>query len=120
MQKEKATSETFNDGTCSIRIIDEDGNAAEEKEHLRFQERTIGVKRHYEAMTAKAKIDRLIRVPQRPWLTTEYLVVIEGEVYELEQVQKIGDTKPKTNDLSLRITRQRRVTSGKTGHQGTK
>ena len=37
--------EVFNDGVCSIREIDDDGNAGRQKEALRFQERTVGIKR---------------------------------------------------------------------------
>lgn len=111
-QNSKDTFETFNDGIVSIRLIDEDGNAGGEKERLRFRERTVGAQRYYEAMTAKVQIDRMIRVPFRPWLTTEYLAVIEGEIYEIKQAQKIMDTKPKTNDISLHISRQRRIADG--------
>lgn len=92
--------------------IDDDGNAGKEKENLRYQDRTVGVKRYYEAMTAKVQVDRLIRVPYRPWLTSEYLAVIEGEVYEIGQVQKIFDSMPKCSDISLHLTRQRRVADG--------
>lgn len=113
MPKNLTDFERFNDGICTIHLIDEDGNATEAKENLRFQERTVGVKRYYEAMTAKVTVDRLVRVPQRPWLTTEYLVVIDGAVYEIRQVQSIGDTMPKTNDLSLHLARQRRAVGGK-------
>ena len=111
-QNSKVTFEVFNDGLCSFREIDDDGNAGQEKEALRFQERTVGIKRYYEAMTAKVQIDRLIRVPMCPWITSEYLVVIDGQVYEIKQVQKINDTAPKTNDISLHLTRQRRVADG--------
>lgn len=111
-QSSRATFETFNDGIVSIRLIDDDGNAGNEKERLRFQERTVGAQRYYEAMTAKVQIDRMIRVPFRPWITTEYLAVIDGEVYEIKQVQTVMDTKPKTNNISLHIARQRKVADG--------
>lgn len=111
-QKITDTFETFNDGLVRIFQIDDDGNAGTEKEKLRFRNRTVGVKRYYEAMTAKVQVDRLIRVPFRPWLTSEYLAVIDGEVYEIKQVQVIPDSRPKTNDISLHIARQRRVADG--------
>ncbi len=111
-QKNRDISETFNDGICSIHFIDDDGNAGTVIEKLRFQERVVGTKRYHEAMTVKMQIDRLIRIPFRPWLTTEYLAVIGGTVYELEQVQTIPDSRPKTNDLSLHLARQREVEDG--------
>lgn len=104
--------ETFNDGTCSFRKIDDDGNAGEEKENLRFGERIVGDKRYYEAMTNKVQIDRIIRVPHRPWLTTEYLAVIAGEVYEINRTKFISKTMPVTDEIYLRLTRQRRIADG--------
>lgn len=111
-QGSRVIFETFNDGLCSLRIMDDDGNPGMEKECLRYQERTVGVRRHYEAMTAKVQVDRLIRVPFRDWLTSEYLAVINGEVYEIGQVQVIPDSLPKCKDISLRLIRQRRDTDG--------
>lgn len=111
-QNSRVTFETFNDGVCSFRFIDEEGNAGKEKEHLRYGEKTVGAQRYYEAMTNKIQIDRLIRVPYRKWLTTEYLAVIDGKVYEIEQVQMIPDSYPKTSAVSLHLARQRRVTDG--------
>lgn len=109
MQDSRVIFEAFNDGLCSLCVMDDDGNPGMERERLRYQERTVGVRRHYEAMTAKVQVDRLIRVPFRDWLTSEYLVVIGGEVYEIGQVQVIPDSLPKCNDLSLRLIRQRRI-----------
>lgn len=104
--------ETFNDGTCSFHEIDDDGNAGSIKAAIRYQERTIGYKRFIESMTAKVQVDRLIRIPAQPWMTTEYLAVIGSEVFEIKQVQKINDTQPKANDVSLHLTRKRRVSGG--------
>lgn len=111
-QNSRDTFEAFADGICSFREIDEDGNAGIEKAHIRYQERTVGVKRYYEAMTNKVQVDMLIRVPWQAWLTTEYLAVINGQVYEIKQVQTIADSLPKTNDVSLHYTRQRRGADG--------
>lgn len=103
----------FNDGRCGFYLIDEDGNAGTLKESLPYEERTVGYKRYYEAMTNKVKADRLIRVPNRPWLTTEYLAAMDGDVYELKQVQLIPDANPPSRDVTLHLARQRRVTDGK-------
>ena len=108
-QNSRNTFETFNDGICNFHEIDEDGNAAEILESIRFQERTVGIRRYYEAMTAKVQIDRLIRIPYQPWMTSEYLAVIHGQDYEIKQVQVIPDSLPQCNDISLHYTRQRRV-----------
>lgn len=112
MQKKNKIFETFNDGICKIHLIDDDGNAGKTKETLRYQERTVGVKRYYEAMTAKVQVDRLIRIPFRSWLTSEYLLSLNDEVYEIKQVQIIPDSTPKTNDISIHLLRQRKITDG--------
>lgn len=106
------TFEKFNDGIVAIYEIDDDGNAGTQKEKLRFSEKTVGYNRYYEAMTAKVQIDKLIRVPFRRWLTSEYLAVIGSDVYEIHQSQTIMDSFPKTTALSLHLTRQRRIADG--------
>lgn len=111
-QKAKDTFEVFNDGICSFCEIDDDGNAGTVKANIRYQERTIGVTRFYEAMTAKVQVDRLIRIPAQSWITTEYLAVIGMEVFEIKQVQKVSGTLPKINDVSLHLTRRRRIADG--------
>lgn len=112
-QGSRVTFETFNDGLCSFHMIDEKGDAGSLKEKVRYGERTVGSQRYYEAMTNKVKIDRMIRVPYRPWLTTEYLAAISGEVYEIVQVQLIPDTLPRTQNVTLHRSRQRRIADGK-------
>lgn len=112
MLRTKNQFETFNDGVTAIYKMDEDGNPERQVEKLRFQERTVGIKRYYEAMTNKIQIDRLIRVHFRSWLTTGYLAVIEEQIYEIKQVQIISDAFPKSNDISLHFVRQRRETDG--------
>lgn len=108
----KATFETFNDGVVSIREIDEDGNAGTELGRFRYQERTVGIKRYYEAMTNKVQVDKLIRIQHQQWMAAEYLAVIDGQVYEIVQAQTVPDTLPKTNDLSLHLARKRRDVYG--------
>lgn len=104
--------EAYKDGICTLCRIDDEGNAGDERERLRYGERTVGIKRYWEAMTHKVKVDRLIRVQFREWLTTEYLAVIGGVVYEIVQVQKIPDALPVSMDLSLHLARQRRYADG--------
>ena len=111
-QRPTVSFENFNDGIVSIHEIDDDGNAGKIYGKFRYGERTVGAARYYEAMTAKVQIDRLIRIPYQRWITTEYLAVLEGKVYEIRQVQIIQDTLPKTNALSLHLARQREVADG--------
>ena len=112
MQKNTITFEKFNDGIVAIHEIDDDGNAGNCKEKIRFSEKTVGYNRYYEAMTAKIQIDKLIRVPFQRWLTTEYLAVIGADVFEIHQAQTIMDSFPKATALSLHLARQRRIADG--------
>lgn len=113
-QKTKAAPqfETFNDGVISFHLIDDDGNAGALAGAFRYQERTVGAARYYEAMTNKLKIDIMVRIQYQSWLTTEYLAVIGGTVYEIIQVQTVGGTLPKTQNVSLHLARQRVVADG--------
>ena len=104
--------EAYKDGICILCRIDDEGNAGKEMEKLRYNERTVGIKRYWEAMTHKLQVDRLVRVQYREWLTTEYLAVIGGRVYEIVQMQKIPDALPPSLDLSLHLARQRRYADG--------
>lgn len=108
MQNDKSDFQTYNDGICHFHEIDEDGRPEKEVERLRYQERTVGVRRYYEAMTAKMQIDRLIRVPFREDITTGHYAVIAGQTYKIQQVQTIADCRPKSMDISLQKIRQRR------------
>ena len=112
MQKDKNIFETFNDGICNICCIDEEGKIGDIKAALRFRERTVGITRYHEAKTDKLQTVRLIRVPMQAWLTTGYLVTISDEIFEIVQVQSIYDTLPRANDITLRMTRQRRSENG--------
>ena len=87
----------------SIHLIDDDGNAGQIRGKFRYAEKTVG---------AKIQVDRLIRIQYQEWLTTEYLAVIHGRVYEISQVQMIPDSLPKTSALSLHLARQREVADG--------
>lgn len=111
-RKTTVSFETFNDGLVSVHLIDDDGNAGQIRGKFRYAEKTVGAARYYEAMTAKMQVDRLIRIQYQEWLTTEYLAVIRGRVYEISQVQMIPDSLPKTSALSLHLARQREVADG--------
>ena len=103
----------LNDGLVEIYTVEntgENGNtpvetlAAVPKERLRYRERTIGVKRHYEAMQAKERVDLLIRVPFRPGVSAQDVAVptFDGKQYLITLIQKIEGTIPPLMDLTLR------------------
>ena len=77
---------------------------AEPKERLRYHRRTIGIKRHYEALQAKERVDLLIRVPFRPGVSGLDVAVPseDGMQYSITLIQRIEDTYPPMMDLTLR------------------
>lgn len=70
---------------------------------LRFQRRTVGIRRHYAAMTAGAKVDLLLRVPFRPEVSPQDVAVptLDEKQYRITLVQVPEDIYPLVMDLTL-------------------
>lgn len=70
---------------------------------LRFQRRTVGIRRHYAAMTAGAKVALLLRVPFRPEVSPQDVAVptLDGKQYRITLVQVPEDITPPVMDLTL-------------------
>lgn len=107
------TATQLNDGIVAIFTVEnagENGGTPREmlsenpKETLRFKQRTVGVKRHYEAMQAKERVDLLIRVPFRPGVHVNDVAIptTDGVQYLITLIQRIEDTTPALMDLTLR------------------
>ena len=94
--------QSFNDGLLEIFHTDDDGNP-EEMPYVskRYQNRVIGVKRHYAAMTADSKISKLVRVSGIVEPHETDIVQIEQKSYQIVQTQYIHDTIAVT-DLTLK------------------
>ena len=100
----------FNDGIVEIYAVE---NAAApgrkpddvliRKGRLRYQRRTVGIKRHYAAMTAGAKVDLLLRVPYRREISTQDVAIptLDGRQYRITFVQVPEDVTPSVMDLTL-------------------
>ena len=100
----------LNDGVVTIYAV---GNTAEpgdmprkkltKKGRLRYKRRTVGIKRHYAAMQAQAKVDLLLRVPYRPEVSAQDVAVptLDGKQYLVSFVQVIQDETPPVMDLTL-------------------
>ncbi len=103
-------TQSFNDGVVNIYSV---GNIAspgnKPKEgltlkvgFLRYEERTVGMGRFWSAMQAKARIDLILRVPQlRNVSAQDVAIPIDGEQYEIKQIQYPPDVDPPVMDLSL-------------------
>lgn len=73
------------------------------KAALRYQRRTVGIKRHYAALTAGVRADLLLRVPYRPEVSAQDVAVPtpDGKQYRITLVQVPEDVVPPVMDLTL-------------------
>lgn len=94
--------ETFNDGIAEIYSTDEKRKLDQLIATPRYQEKVIGVTRHYAALSAQEQINLLIRIPQLRLFSEDCKCVIDGYIYEIKQIQHINDTLPKVTDISLK------------------
>lgn len=105
----KQRTQPFKDGVVKIYAlgdISEPGNMPKEgltlKETLRYDERTVGMSRFWTAMQAEAKIDSVLRVPQRRNVSAQDIAIPnDGEQYKIIQIQYPKDVELPVMDLSL-------------------
>jgi hypothetical protein len=71
-----------------------------EKFRVAFCEKTVGVTRFYAALGASKRVDRLIRIPERPAEVGDS-VFVGGKDYEILQTQSIEGATPPVLDLTL-------------------
>ena len=109
----KTKFESYSDGVVGIyKVTDlaQPGDLPVEglvlKQSLRYKERTVGLNRYYAALQNDIKVDYVIRCPEVRGLSdkaTDILVaiLIDGQQYEVKQIQYIEDAVPASMDLSL-------------------
>ncbi|MBD5169246.1 MAG: hypothetical protein HDT20_03880 [Oscillibacter sp.] len=100
----------FNDGTIVIYAVENRAapgkkpkDALFKRGVLRYQRRTVGIKRHYAALNAGAKVDLLLRVPYRPEVSSQDVAVpsLDGKQYRITFVQVPEGVTPPVMDLTL-------------------
>ena len=101
MAKKQVQFENFNDGVCALWQLDKAKKPTLLLGNVRFQERTVGIKRNFEAEQAGHTVQKLIRIPWMDFIKPGVFVVIEGQQYTVLQVQKIFNTIPECVDLTL-------------------
>ena len=93
---------SFTDGVCDIYTTDyEDEKLPNKYTSLAFSNRVLGFKRYFDAAARQIDVNRVIRIPQVPGITTYDYVVINTVTYGVKMVQEIYDTNPLTIDLTL-------------------
>ena len=105
--------ESYPDGVVILYKVDNIGAAGDMpieglvlKQSLRYKERTVGMGRYYAAMQNNIKVDYVIRCPEVRGLSekaTDILVaiLIDGQQYEVKQIQYIEDAQPPSMDMTL-------------------
>ncbi len=104
-----AKVQTFNDGIVDIYSV---GNIAEagnmpkdgltiKVSNLRYEERTVGMGRFWTAKQEHAQISQLIRVQRINSVTIHDVAILNGQQYDIVQVQYPKEPEPPCIDLSL-------------------
>lgn len=93
--------ESFNSGILDIFQIKKNEIIKEVAAGIRFQDKTIGVSRYYEAKVASSRVDRLVSIQMIDNVDQGNLVMIENIQYMIGQIQYKYDTMPPTLWLSL-------------------
>lgn len=106
-------SQQFNDGLVQIYTVKdaaEPGRQPVEKLFLkcslRYEERTLGIKRLYLSRQNQAEIVKVIRVPRVAVTSQDVAVTHDGKQYRIDAVQTVKDVFPPSLDLSLRNIEQ--------------
>ena len=82
-----------------------------EKAILRYEERSLGLQRYFNAQQNQIQIERVIRCPRRPGITNQDVAETEdGARYRINMVQAGMDVYPPCMDLTL--ARYEQVSSG--------
>lgn len=71
------------------------------KHSARFEERVVGMARYWTAKQASATIDRLVRCYRVESVSTHDIAVVNGEQYDIKQIQYPPDLSALCMDLSL-------------------
>lgn len=91
----------FTDGIADIYTVRDDDTIELMQGGIRFEAMTVGSQRFFAAKDHQHSVDKMIAVPKCPEPTANMVAVINGEQYDILQVQEIKDSFPKTRQLSL-------------------
>lgn len=108
---ENGVSQNFNDGLVKIYTVTNGAApgktpvptlSAQPVYSLRYEERSFGIQRYYNAQQNQIQIERVIRVPRVDGVTNQNAAVTEdGKIYRIDMVQPLTDIYPPAMDLTL-------------------
>lgn len=99
----------FTDGIADICTVRDDDKIELTQSGIRFEAMTVGSQRFFAAKDSQHSVDKMIAVPKCPEPTANMVAVINGEQYDILQVQEIKDSFPKTWQLSLERIKEANV-----------
>lgn len=99
----------FNDGITNIYAVDNIASPGDQPKQglrlmfsgLRFEYKTIGVRRNYEALQANVKLSEMIQIPIHREISSQDVAIINNRQYDIDQVQHLTDTNPPSSKLTL-------------------
>lgn len=111
-----STTQTFNDGVLNIYRIDNTAAPGEmpnetptiKYQGIRYDNRTVGMSRFWQAKQEDVRIERLVRCPRLSDVHALDIIQTEtGDQYNIEQIQYPRDVYPPSMDLSLSVVNVR-------------
>ncbi len=104
------TRQTFNDGIAEFYTVTNTAERGNKPNNilvvksyvLRYDSKTVGIKRFYTALQNQIEISMLIRTLYKDDVSMHDVVIINGRQLEIVQIQYPEDVWPKCMDLSLR------------------
>lgn len=103
------TIQSYSDGLVRIYSavnVTDSGNAPKKRlihrHSLRYEERTVGIVRHYAALQVNDRIDMVLRCQRVPLSTLDIAVPNDGKQYRITLIQTPRGVEPPSMDLTLR------------------
>lgn len=102
-------TQTFNDGIVniySVKNVAGSGNMPKDKlvekiKNLRYEEHIVGMSRYWTALQDNARIEKLLRVSRINSVTVHDVAILNGQQYDIMQVQYPPYVEPPCMDISL-------------------
>lgn len=108
-------TQPYNDGLVTVYALEDKAKPGYRPEPmlvkkgvLRYQERTLGITRLYSGRQNQVEIQRILRVPWWPGVSSQDVAVTQdGKQYRIDLVQRVSDVYPPSMDLTLAKVEQK-------------
>lgn len=102
-------TQSYNDGVVTIYSVADVAQPGyqpqielTEKIKLRYEERSMGLQRYYQAMQNQVQIERVLRVQRTNEITSQDVAITEDNTrYKIYMVQAVSDVYPPSVDITL-------------------